>query len=223
MWKERIETNIQDAIKCYKRMDENDLLDDKDLLAALSRYVENTGEAITKLDEITHEVLFAMLTEVPVDNDEDGALTWKNLKGIRVRLAHKFWDTNNRILRNTVRDDFPVLATLFSRLLINRSILRDDTSVQITLQKSDLARTAGFGDTPSLGEYSLIATYSVAGWQLDRLSLVEEPPGYISGMFLSTASQTKDDRVRSRRMSIRGKRSKVLHSFDIVDNLTLGT
>lgn len=219
VWKERIETNIKDAVECYKRMEENSLFDDKDLLAALARYVENTGEAITQLDVLTHEKLFAMLTEVPVDDDEDGALTWKNLKGIRIRLAHKFWDTDYGIVLSTVRDDFPVLATLFFRLQINQSILREDASGQFTLKKSDLVRTVGTGVAPSFGDYLTIATYSFAGWQFVRLSLIEEPPGFISGMHYSIASQTDKNHLRLHCMHIQGKSTDVFYPLDIVDDV----
>lgn len=172
LWKERIESNIQAAIACYTRMNDNGLLDDEDLLAALARYVENTAEAITKLDDLTHGDLFAELFEVPIDSDASGALTWQNLKGIRIRLAHKFWETDASVLLSAVRDDFPGLETLFRLLLINQEILVGD-EVSFTLKGADFL----FPDSatpPAFGDYAIVMLYFRGdGWHPWRVSAGE--------------------------------------------------
>ena len=207
VWKERIETNIQSAIKCYKRISDNHLFEDKDLLAALARYIENTAESITQLDNLTNKELFAELIEIPVDSNEEEALTWKNLKGIRLRLAHKFWDMDHDIILNTVRDNFPVLEILFQRLLINENILQYDDTGTVTFERSHVSLAMNEGaEPPPFGKYFIAMQYYVAeGWTPVRVAFVENPKGFVSGVRFATLKQSEGGQAKVSHFRLQGK------------------
>ena len=118
VWLERAKENIHNALLCRSRMvDGGAPLSDPDLCWALAKYVENTEESVKQLDNITHGLLLAELTEIPF-SDPDANLTWKNLKGMRERLAHRFWEIDHDVVLDTVMNDFPLLDDLFDCLYI---------------------------------------------------------------------------------------------------------
>ena len=46
-------------------------------------------------------------------------LPWREIAGMRDRLAHRYFDTSHAILTATVRDDLPELRAAVERLLAN--------------------------------------------------------------------------------------------------------
>lgn len=77
---------------------------------ALVKYTENVQEAATQIDNI-NDTVFPTLAAIPKSD-------WKNLKGMRVHLAHKFWDIDPQILWRAVTEEFPELIALLTNLQI---------------------------------------------------------------------------------------------------------
>ena len=83
--------------------------DDHDFWA-LVKYAENVQEAATQIDNINNTV-FQALAAIPRGD-------WQDLKGMRNRLAHKFWDIDPEVLWQTVTEEFPELIALLTNLQI---------------------------------------------------------------------------------------------------------
>ena len=81
-----------------------------DVFWALAKYAENVQESLVQIDNANATVL-PTLTAVPESS-------WRDLKGMRNRLAHKFWDIDPQILWQTITEDFPALIALLSNLAI---------------------------------------------------------------------------------------------------------
>ena len=77
---------------------------------ALAKYTENVQEAATQIDKI-NDTVFPALAAIPKSD-------WQNLKGMRIRLAHKFWDIDPQILWRAVTEEFPELIALMTNLQI---------------------------------------------------------------------------------------------------------
>ena len=99
---------------------------------ALVKYAENVQECAVQLDNMKRGILEA-LEEVPLQADDGTELSWSGLKGMRSRLAHKFWDIDQAILWDTITQDFPVLQTLLS-LVIVVDRLPDGKSVRFSFR-----------------------------------------------------------------------------------------
>ena len=172
VWKERIDSSIQGALSCYEWMEQNNLLDNQHALTALVKHVENTTEAIKKVDTLTKRELFRLLEEIPEDGDDKGAMTWKNMIKTRERLAHDFYDVDNSIVLNAVKSDFPKLADLFSSLLIEGGVTKSDGSTRFTVEGSDIAklRVSSFDvDALAPGNSTVLALYAPhLGWTIGR-------------------------------------------------------
>ena len=87
---------------------------------ALSKYAENVEECAVQLDHI-NKTIFPRLVEIP-QSAEDGELSWAGLRGMRNRLAHKFWDIDEKVLWETVTRDFPRLHSLLDSLMVSDTI-----------------------------------------------------------------------------------------------------
>ena len=77
---------------------------------ALAKYTENVQEAATNIDNI-NDTVFPALIAIPKSD-------WQTLKGMRIRLAHKFWDIDPKVLWRTVTEEFPDLIALLTNLTI---------------------------------------------------------------------------------------------------------
>lgn len=180
VWLERAQTSIHHALLCRNRMmDSGAPLADRDLCWALAKYVENTEESVKQLDNITHRLLLAELIEIPLSGP-DANLTWKNLKGMRERLAHRFWEIDNRVVLDAVMHDFPLLDALFDSLHIVPepfNIRTDQTADFIVstewIRKIRYAR--GPEDPLLPGNSFIAAAYDRDfGWNMFRVGLNEE-------------------------------------------------
>ena len=109
-WLERMQINISRAINLSERMSPEDLEESNDLFWALVKYSENVQESAKQLDDINKKIYPALI--------EFDMETWNNLKGMRDRLAHKFWDIDPHILWSTVTSDFPTLLALLSTIIV---------------------------------------------------------------------------------------------------------
>ena len=91
---------------------------DPDLLTALKKYVEDTGEAIKEVDatlSCNNASLAALLFEIP-DKVEGDEASWRSLIGRRIVIAHRLLTVDDeRVYRETVRD-FGSLHELLSRV-----------------------------------------------------------------------------------------------------------
>ena len=110
MWLERMQVNALRATNLSQRMSLDDLNESNDLFWALAKYTENVQESAKKLDGINKNIYPAL-----IEFDED---TWGNLKRMRDRLAHKFWDIDSQILWETATSDFPDLLALLSTIAV---------------------------------------------------------------------------------------------------------
>lgn len=110
IWLERMRKYIFRAIDLSKRLSPGDLVESNDLFWALVKYAENVQESAKQLDDINSEIFPAL-----IEFDKD---TWQELKRMRDRLAHKFWDIDPQILWATVTSDFPALLALLSMITV---------------------------------------------------------------------------------------------------------
>ena len=121
VWLERMQFNTGRAVSLAERMSPEDMTEDNDLFWALAKYVENLEESIIKLDDVNKKIYPAL---VEFDGD-----TWKNLKGMRSRLAHAFWDIDPDILWATVTTEITSLRDLLSTLMVKDYPIADNDKV----------------------------------------------------------------------------------------------
>ena len=105
---------LSKAVILSANMDGTHLSKDDDLFWALVKYAENVEECAVQLDNI-NDSIFPCLAEFPMKSENE-ELSWDGLKGMRNRLAHKFWEINPTVLWNTVTRDFPELDDLLESL-----------------------------------------------------------------------------------------------------------
>ena len=186
-WKGRIEASVQDALSCHEWMKADGLLKHNHALRALEKHVENTAESIKQLDNLTKGELLATLVEIPEDGADKSAMTWKNLKGIRERLTHKFFDTDYDIIVNAVEDDFPALDQLFSLLGIAAPVLHSwqECGMLVEMAAIPLPTIAtDSGERLVPGSSTIIAMYHEKdGWVLFRLFLNKDGTNRIVGPY----------------------------------------
>ena len=114
-WLGRIHQFAMAAVDLSNQMTISDMSEADHRFWTLVKYAENVEESITQLDKLNKRIL-PCLVEIPKETDSSGDTSWADLKGMRVRLAHKFWDINPEILWSTVREDFPKLVELLSKI-----------------------------------------------------------------------------------------------------------
>ena len=82
--------------------DVNDMLSSPDgvkTLAADCMLIEAIGEGFKRIDERTNQVLLPTRPEIP----------WKAVKGMRDHIAHGYFDINNELVWDVVKNDLPAL------------------------------------------------------------------------------------------------------------------
>lgn len=109
-WLERMRVHAENAISLSERMSPRDMSQSNDLFWALAKYAENVEESAVQLDNINKDI-YSELIEL----DEQ---LWQDLKDMRSRLAHAFWDIDPEILQETVKTDFPLLFSLLSTMIV---------------------------------------------------------------------------------------------------------
>ena len=82
--------------------DVNDMLSSPEgvkTLAADCMLIEAIGEGFKRIDERTNQVLLPTRPEIP----------WKAVKGMRDHIAHGYFDINNELVWDVVKNDLPAL------------------------------------------------------------------------------------------------------------------
>ncbi len=97
-----------DAIESYLAgMTQGSFAKDTKTQDAVTRRLEIIGEAVKSLDKIVPEI-FANHPEVP----------WKNIKGMREKLAHDYDTVSVPILWNTATQELPLLRDAVRKLAV---------------------------------------------------------------------------------------------------------
>lgn len=210
VWKNRIDDSIQDALSCYRWIEHEGRHNDKFARLALAKSVENLADAITELDKASHGTLLGALVEIPEESDDPRAMTWRNIKGIRVRLAHKYWEIDYNIVIPVVRDDFPKLEALFERLHIEPSSQSEEGRVSLTIEtlgkNLEPQTTAAEEDPPLPGNSVIMATYHPQfGWLLFRFFRRED--GSMSCLPLFYGEVPEEVKLRFSMYGVRHQRS----------------
>jgi uncharacterized protein with HEPN domain len=100
--RERLE-DVLDAIHAIRAHLERGSLDDSLVFDAVRMRLVEIGEAINDLPAS----LLAVEAEIP----------WKQVVGMRHKLAHHYFDTAHGIVAGTVEEDLPVLESAVARLI----------------------------------------------------------------------------------------------------------
>ena len=117
-WLERMQVHAERAISLSGRTSPEDMSESNDMFWALAKYAENVEESAVQLDEINKDIY----TEL-IELDEK---LWQDLKGMRSRLAHAFWNIDPEILWDTVNTDFRVLQSLLSTMIVIEKPIGDN-------------------------------------------------------------------------------------------------
>ena len=89
--------NAQRAIQFTKGMDYKSFAEDDKTVYAVIRAVEIIGEAAAKIPEEVR----AQYPHIP----------WREVKGMRNKLAHHYFGINMEVVWQTVQEDLPLLIT----------------------------------------------------------------------------------------------------------------
>lgn len=150
--------NAQSALDVIERIGHSDNDQDRDLITALKKYVQDSCEAIKVVDTKLKDngsSLESLLFEIP-DNTSGDEVSWRNLIGRRDVIAHKLLTLDdNRVYMEAGRD-FGLLHQLLSRVYFAPT----KTSFVSSQGLSPLFRTeivtrlapSKPGETPSIGQ-----------------------------------------------------------------------
>ena len=154
-----MKTNVDRTINLSSRLSPEQLYESNDLFWALVKYAENVQECAVQLDNMDLSILES-LEEVPLKSESGEDLTWSNLKKMRNRLVHSFWDINRCTLWDTATRDFPALQTLLSRLVIGHSTIDPDSPVyEITKQDLEELPLSKSEDESTLGNSLILISF----------------------------------------------------------------
>ena len=117
-WLTRMQIHLEKAIALSEKIGPTQFDENSDFFWALVKYAENVQECVTQLDKINKSI-FRCLIEIPSEPSPNDDLSWDGLKGMRIRLAHKFWSINPDILWKTVKRDFPILLAFLKTLQVS--------------------------------------------------------------------------------------------------------
>ena len=137
-WFSRMQFYLHKAVILSAKMDETQLSTDNDLFWALAKYAENVQECAVQLDNI-NDSIFPCLAEFPMKS-ENKELSWDGLKGMRSRLAHRFWDINPTVLWNTVTRDFPELDDLLGSLCMSNVMADFEDQPDASIKAADFRK-----------------------------------------------------------------------------------
>ena len=119
-WLYNMNRFLERAIDLSQRMNSSNLDESDDLFWALVKHAENVQESMLQLDRINPTILLAW-AEIPQEPSTDIGFSWQGMKGMRQRLAHDFRKIDPDILWRTVTNDFPVLLSLTSHVVVDES------------------------------------------------------------------------------------------------------
>ena len=138
VWVDRMKLNAERAIDLSGNLSLDDLGESNPLFWALAKLAENVEESITELDKLCPGI-YGCLIEIPVAGlpEQSEQLSWEALKGMRIHLAHKFWDIDAGILWRTVTEDFEKLTLLLNSLRVLREPHRGTDDIRVTVSRDD--------------------------------------------------------------------------------------
>ena len=139
-WLERMREHASRATELANSMSRQDVAESNDLFWALVKFTENVEESAVQLDKINKHIFPALI--------ELGAEKWQNLKGMRSRLAHAFWNINPEILWATVKGDFPNLHDLLSTIVVMDEPLDDWDTGSVVFSTDLLLSLPDTGEGP---------------------------------------------------------------------------
>ena len=158
-----MEFHLVKAMALLKEMHEDNLNEEDDVFWALVKYAENVTECATQLDKMNLSILDA-LDEVPLKSEQGTDLDWEGLKGMRIKLAHKFWDIDKGILWETVTKDFPVLRILLSLLVVSGPSIDPDTpEFSISVKRFRALPISKMNDEFTLGNSFIFMNFDNSG------------------------------------------------------------
>ena len=106
--------NAAAAVRVLERLDE---ADDPDLVTALKKYVEDTGEALKNVDhrlQRSSSSLAELFPELP--SDDALATTWRDLIARRDVIAHRILSVDDARVREEAARDFKTLHSLLRNI-----------------------------------------------------------------------------------------------------------
>ena len=138
VWLDRMRANADRALTLAGELRYCELMEDNPSFWALAKLAENVVESIVQLDNLCKEV-YECLIEIPVTKlpGQSEQASWKELKDMRIRLAHKFWEIDPKILWDTVNQDFPKISLLLHSLRVIRDPHRGEVDIQLTISRED--------------------------------------------------------------------------------------
>ena len=177
-WLDRAKVNCLRAIELSKLLNKDeDLHEDNDLFWALAKYAENVEESLKQLDKINAAV-YPKLIEL----DES---LWKDLRKMRERLAHAFWEIDPEVLWSTVTSDFVLVASLFHHLAILPTPVTRGQQLDLRIDLEDLCDLPEVTTDSNVeaGHYMVLLWFDEAGGlEIMRIGhrdkrLIVIPPG----------------------------------------------
>lgn len=150
VWLDRMRENTARAIELSESLTPDTLSEDNPLFWALVKCVENAQESAKQIDNINRK-LFSELIEFDKSY-------WKSLRGMRDRLAHKFWDIDSAILWETVRVDFVHLLALLSAMYVHDQPIGEDEGFRFSHKTEKLFSLPDWPENSSIAAgHSIVA------------------------------------------------------------------
>lgn len=106
--------NAAAVVRVLERLDN---ADDPDLVTALKKYVQDTGEALKNIDnrlKRSHSSLAELFPELP--GDDAVAATWRDLIARRDVIAHRILSVDDARVRHEAARDFKTLHSLLGNI-----------------------------------------------------------------------------------------------------------
>lgn len=158
-----MELNTARTISLSKEICRDDLDESNHHFWALVKYVENTQDCITQLDNMKRSILES-LNEIPLESERGKSLTWKNMIGMRIILTHKPWDIRKDDLWDTTSIDFPVLNKLLSHLVLPQPTQNPNLpSFRLPVNKFHELPACEPGDEAILGNSLIMMSFNQKG------------------------------------------------------------
>ena len=134
-----------------------DLDESNDLFWALVKYAENVEESIKQLDDINVNIYPAL-----IELEEDH---WENLRKMRDRLAHSFWNIDSKILWSTVTEDFRDLKAILATTIVSDVPVKHGEKANFVVDVRQLLslQPATVGLRPGAGQSLILLSFAHSG------------------------------------------------------------
>ena len=99
--------DILEAIGAIERfmsgVDFNNFIQNEEKIFAVEKALEIVGEAVKNVPEVV--------------KDQYPSIPWRNIAGMRDKLAHHYWRTDVKVVWKSVREDIPRLKEMITQVL----------------------------------------------------------------------------------------------------------